>query len=184
MDTWNDRWRYLAGLAVCAVLGWFAFVRGTNVPILSLADLGVHELGHLLTYVFPDLVTAMMGSITQVLVPWALAGFFLAVRRDVFAATFCLAWAGTSAQNASVYIADAPYRALPLIGGEHDWDFVLGRLDVMERAADIANAVRWGGLILLLVGASLCLAGLLLETRAAARPQVPYRGLASPPRVL
>jgi hypothetical protein len=40
-------WTGAAGAAVCFVLGWFAFVRGTSVPVLSLADLGVHELGHL-----------------------------------------------------------------------------------------------------------------------------------------
>ena len=72
--------------------------------------------------------------------PWALAGYFLAVRRDVLGGTLCLAWAGTSAHNASVYIADAPYEALPLIGGSHDWAFLLGpqSFDVLHRATDIA----------------------------------------------
>lgn len=151
-------WKPLAGAAVCCALGWFAFVRGVNVPVLALADLGVHELGHLLTYVFPDVVTTMAGSVLQVAVPWALAGYFLAVRRDVLGGAFCLAWAGTSAQNASVYIADAPWEALPLIGGSHDWAFVLGpqSFDVLHRAADIAAAVRLGGLVLLLNALVIC----------------------------
>ena len=37
----------------CAALGWFAFVRNTRVPLLSLADLGFHELGHMVMYVVP-----------------------------------------------------------------------------------------------------------------------------------
>src|SRR5213592_3143928 len=86
-------WRAVAALGACLVLGWFAFVRSRNVPLLSLVDLGFHELGHLLTYWLPDVVTAMMGSINQVLVPLGLATYFL-FRRDRLAGALCLAWAG------------------------------------------------------------------------------------------
>jgi hypothetical protein len=160
--TWRNTWRWLVGLAACGALGWWAFVRGTRVPLLSLVDLGFHELGHLLTYWLPDVITAMMGSINQVLVPVALAGYFL-WRRDRLAAGLCLAWAGTSAQAASVYVADAPYQALPLIGGEHDWAFVLGpeHFDVLNRAGLIASYVKGVGLLLWLAGTALCAAGLL-----------------------
>ncbi|HEV2756200.1 MAG TPA: hypothetical protein VG318_10560 [Actinomycetota bacterium] len=169
-------WQFVAGAAACCVLGWFAFVRGTNVPVLSLADLGFHELGHLLTYVFPDVVTAMMGSVTQVAVPWGLAAYFFVGRRDVFGGVFCLAWAGTSAQNASVYIADAPWESLQLIGGYHDWAFVLGpeHLDVLHRAADIAAVVRGGGLVMLLNALVISLAGAALSLRQPL-PAAPHR---------
>jgi hypothetical protein len=164
-------WRYIVGLGICAVLGWFAFVRGINVPLLNFVDLGFHELGHLLTYPFPDVVTAAMGSITQVLVPWGLAAYFLLVRRDTLGGVFCLAWAATSAQNASVYIADAPYQSLQLIGGEHDWAFVLGaeHLDALDRASTIASIVRGLGGLLLLAAVAICGLGLWfsLSTRPA-----------------
>ncbi len=68
---------------MCLVFGFYAFVRGTRVPLLRLADLGFHELGHLLTYTLPDVITAAMGSITRVLVPVGLAVYFLMVRRDL-----------------------------------------------------------------------------------------------------
>ena len=157
-------WQLLAGAASCCLLGWYAFARGTNVPVLGLVDLGFHELGHLLTYVFPDVVTAMMGSITQVAVPWGLAAYFFVMRGDFFGGSFCLAWAGTSAQNASVYIADAPWESLPLIGGSHDWAFVLGPegFDVLDRAADIAAVVKGAGLVMLLTALTICVAGLVL----------------------
>jgi hypothetical protein len=61
--------RSAAAAGACLVLGWFAFVRGTNVPLLSGVDLGFHELGHLLTRWLPFVIMLMAGSITQVLVP-------------------------------------------------------------------------------------------------------------------
>lgn len=162
-------WQLVAGAVACCVLGWFAFVRGTNVPVLALVDLGFHELGHLLTYVFPDVVTAMMGSITQVAVPWGLAAYFFVRRGDFLGGTFCLAWAGTAAQNASVYVADAPWQTLELIGGSHDWAFVFGHFDALDRAADVAGIVRGAGLAMLLTALAICVGGLLLATGSRAR---------------
>lgn len=56
------------------------------MPLLGLADLGFHELGHLLTYSLPDLATAMAGSAMQILVPLTLAAYFmLRAHRDLLA---------------------------------------------------------------------------------------------------
>lgn len=143
--------------AWCAALGWYAFVRSTRVPLLGWVDLGFHELGHLVMYVFPisQVLTAAMGSILQVAVPTGLAVYFAWWRRDALAGAVCLAWAATSLQDASVYIADAPSQALELIGGEHDWAYVLGSegFDRLDQAAAIARAVRATGLVLLVVAA-------------------------------
>ena len=160
-------WQLGTGAAICCVLGWFAFVRGVDVPVLGLVDLGFHELGHLLTYVFPDLVTALAGSVFQVAVPWGLAAYFFVGRRDMLGGVFCLAWAGTSAQNASVYIADAPWEYLQLIGGSHDWAFILGPegFDALHRTEEIAAVVRVGGLVMLLNALAICAAGLILSLR-------------------
>jgi hypothetical protein len=158
-------------IAACAVMGFIALVLRDRVPLLGLVNLGFHELGHLVTYPFPDLFTAMMGSITQVAVPAGLAAYFGWARRDPVAAGLCLAWAGSSAQEASVYIADAPYQDLPLIGGHHDWAFVLGRLGALDAADELATVVlflAWG---LVLGGIALC-ARPLFE-RAHAPPPAP-----------
>jgi hypothetical protein len=165
-----QRGRYLIGVGVCFLLGWVAFVRGSSVPLLALVDLGFHELGHLLTYPFPDVVTAMMGSIAQVAVPLGVALYFLFLRRERLGAALCLAWAATSAQNVSVYIADAPIQALPLLGeGMHDWAFVLGRFDAIDSAATIAAFVKGFGMILLFAGFALCVWSLLLDEAPATR---------------
>jgi hypothetical protein len=161
--------RYVAGIAGCALLGWFSVVRDVRVPLLGLVDLGFHELGHLLTYPFPDVVTASMGSIAQVAVPLGLAAYFGVLRRDTVGAGLCLAWAGTSARDAAVYVADAPYQQLELIGGEHDWAFVLGpeHLNALDAAGTIASVIRIAGTLLLLAGLGWCLRDLI---RALPRP--------------
>ena len=83
----------------------------------------------------------------------------------------CLAWAGTSAHEASIYIADAPYERLELIGGYHDWAFVLGP-GGPRRAWTRAGAGRraWStraGIALVVIGVAGCLARPLLWGRAA-----------------
>ena len=150
-------WRYPAGAAACLVLGLVAYLGDRRVPLLGWVDLGFHELGHLLTYPFPDPVTAMMGSVAQVGVPMGLAGYFWLRLRDPLAAGLCLAWAGTSARDVAVYVADAPYERLALIGGDHDWAFLLHRWDALDSAATIATGLRALGIVLIACGIAACL---------------------------
>jgi hypothetical protein len=155
----TPRWRHLAALVACLVLAWFPFVRHTRVPLLGLVDLGFHELGHLLTSWLPPIVTASMGSGTQLLVPIGLAAYFLVIRGDLAGGGVCLAWAATSAYDVAVYVADAPYERLPLIGGDHDWAFVLGELNLIDHAGAIAAALKVLGVLLLAGGIACCALG-------------------------
>ncbi len=165
-------WRSAPGIGACLVLGWLAFVRGTKIPVLWLVDLGFHELGHMLSEPLPEGLTAAMGSVTQICVPLGLALLFLLHRRDPLAAGVCLAWAATSAVDVSLYIADAPYERLQLIGGEHDWASLLGpeHLDALAAAHTIAAAVRGLAVILLIAGIALCLSDLALTPGTLRRP--------------
>ena len=148
-------------VAWCLLLGWISYGRGGQVPLLSLVDLGFHELGHLVTYVFSDTITAVMGSVTQVAVPLGLAAYFAWVRSDRIATSVCLTWAATSARNVSEYVRDAPFERLELIGGDHDWAFLLaGNLD---RAAPLADLVARFGFVLLVGAFVLALAVPFLE---------------------
>jgi hypothetical protein len=145
------RWAAVATSLWCAALAWVSYGLGRRVPLLSLVDLGFHELGHLVTYPLPwDVVTAAMGSTTQVAVPLGCALYFAFWRRDYVGAGVCTAWAGTSARDASVYVADAPYQRLELIGGEHDWAFILERH--LSWAAPLSRAVAVFGALLLVAG--------------------------------
>jgi hypothetical protein len=161
VESWKTLWRYVAGVIGCAVVGYFPFVSQRKVPLLGGVDLGFHELGHMLTYPFPDIISALMGSAFQVAVPLSLAAYFGLRRRDLLAAGLCLAWAGTSAVDVSVYIADAPFQRLPLIGGSHDWAYLLGpaAFDTMTGAAGIAGTVKVAGALLVLAGIGLCFRG-------------------------
>ena len=71
------------------------------------------------------------------------------------------AWAGTTLQDASVYIADAPVQALPLLfaGGTHDWGYILGpqQFDALDRAGEIAAFVHGAGVVVLVLGLCVCL---------------------------
>ena len=144
------------------VLGWFAFVKGERVPILGMVDLGVHEFGHLLFSWAPELVMVLMGNGTQSLLPLIAAACFVWFRRDWPAAGLCLAWCGTTLQDASVYIADAPYQRLTLLkeNSIHDWAYVLGaeQFYALDKAALIATCVKDVGLALLVSGFGICLA--------------------------
>lgn len=174
-SSWNTLWRYVAGAAACIVLGLLSFGGDDRVPLLAWIDLGIHESGHLATFWLPDIATAMAGSVAQVAVPLALGAYFAVRRRDPVGAALCLAWAGTSANASSVYVADAPTEALPLVGGGvHDWAFVLGPegFDAIMQAGAVASAVRGTGLVLVIAGVATCLAWPLLHgTGMRSRPR-------------
>jgi len=144
----------VATAVVCTFALWWAFGRGERVPLLWGVDLGFHELGHLLAAWMPGLLPPLAGTVAQVAVPLGLAGYFGFVRRQPLSCALMLAWAGTSAQNASVYIADAPTQYLPLLGGgRHDWAAILaGNLDA---AAPLAGTVWVAGLLFVLAGLAL-----------------------------
>jgi hypothetical protein len=154
------RWRRIADVAAalaCGAAVVWSFGLGERVPLLAAADLGFHELGHLVLGWAPGLIPPLAGSLFQVCVPLGLAFYFGFARREEFAASLLLAWAGTSAQNVSVYIADAPYERLQLIGGMHDWAWILGSTQHISWAAPLARTVWVFGLVCCLAGAAIAL---------------------------
>lgn len=150
------RWgRYAVAAVLAGAVAWFAFIAHREVPILDWFDLAVHEVGHMIMLFAPPMVMFLGGSVAQVAVPLALAWYFGLIRRDIAGGGFCLAWAGASAWDVSVYIADAPVQALPLVGaGEHDWAYLLGRsgFDAMHLADEIAGFVEFTGALLAVTG--------------------------------
>lgn len=153
--TW---YRSAAGVLFVLVIAWFPFVKEAEVPLLDYVDLGIHELGHMLMIPFGEVVHFMAGSVAQVAAPLGLAAYFLfSPRREWVGVGVCLAWAGTSAYDVSVYIADAPYERLQLIGGQHDWAYLLRHFGSLESADSIAGMVKSSGMLLVVAGALACL---------------------------
>lgn len=164
--------RWIAGLAAIGAMWWIAFEQHDRIPILTYVNFGIHELGHYLTYASSDLFTALMGSIAQVAVPLLLAAYFFLFRSDWVGAGLCLVWGATSALEVAAYVADAPTQKLQLIGGTHDWAFILGPegYDALGKSASLADTIRDGATAGLIAGFLLCLAsGLRGRGRASAR---------------
>lgn len=142
-------WTYgLAGVLVL-VAGWFAFIRGTRVPLLGMVDLAIHEAGHVFFLWAPRDLMLIMGNGFQALIPLVFAFAFVVRHRDLAGGAAALAWCATSLQDASVYIADAPYRRLPLLGPEssHDWWQLLGSHGWLDAADELARVVWLAGVL-------------------------------------
>ncbi len=154
---WRAHWKSGAAAVVAVVLLWIAFVAGNRIPLLGSFDLGIHELGHLITSPFGDVMSFVMGSGLQVLVPLGLAAYFWLWQRDAIFSGLLMAWGGTSMQDVSVYIADAPFQHLQLIGGTHDWWYLLSHFGKMSWANELSRGVWMLGLGLGLAGLGLIL---------------------------
>jgi hypothetical protein len=166
IDPTRRRAANAAALVVCVLALWWAFVVGERVPLLSYVDLGFHELGHLLFAWAPGATPALAGSIMQVGVPLGFALYFAFARHETYATALMLAWTGTAAQNVSVYVVDAPFRVLPLLGnGQRDWAFIFSSLGHVEWATPAAQAVILFGLVSALAGAGLAAYALLVRPR-------------------
>lgn len=121
-------------------------------------NLIVHEAGHAVFAWAGDWWHAAGGSILQLALPALMVwqGVAWANRAGT---QLALLWLGQSLVDVSVYAADAPTRALPLIGGlgaeNHDWWWMLIRLGKLAWADEIALAlvacavVCWAAMALL-----------------------------------
>lgn len=159
----------VASATAVVVLALLSVANRALVPFLWGVDLGIHEFGHMVTFWAPWRITAAAGSFFQVTVPFALGAYFLLARRRPLSAAVCLAWAGTSARNVAVYIADAPYQRLSLWGGDgalHDWAQQLAG-PAMQQAGALAGVVEASAWMLFAVALGLAAAPVVLGVRGA-----------------
>jgi hypothetical protein len=123
------------------------------------ANLVVHEAGHLLFGYLGQAMGVLGGTILQLLVPVAFTVYFVR-QGSRYSAAVTLFWAGQNMFNISVYIKDAPFMELPLVGvggGEcvHDWNFLLLKSGMLASAQAIGKLVY--GLGVLVVAAAVVL---------------------------
>ena len=169
ITAWQRWGRPLAAATAGAVIAWFPFLAGREVPLFDLFDLAIHEAGHLVAMPLPRLVMFLAGSVAQVAFPVGMAAYFGYRRRDGAAASFCLVWAGTAAWDVSVYAGDAVRQSLPLVGGgEHDWAYILGPrgFDVLPMTESVAGVIEATGAMLAIAGIGVALG---LAIRGGAR---------------
>ncbi len=121
--------------------------------LLDGVDLAIHETGHLVFGPFGEFVGFAGGTLFQLLMPMAFVIYFLR-RQDRYAASVALWWVGQNCGHIAVYVADARAQELPLVGGgEHDWEYLLGRMGLLAQDQAIARTITSIG-YLLVVGAA------------------------------
>ncbi|MBV1788421.1 hypothetical protein KQ940_10165 [Marinobacterium sp. D7] len=153
-------WGQVALFTAFFVWGWSFILGGIDwVSIggsfLHNANLPFHEFGHVLFSPFGRYMAILGGSLFQVLMPLGLMLAFILQRRDNFAASIMLWWCGQNFIDVSPYIADAPYRAIPLIRGMsedyHDWGNLLSMSGTLHRAGTYASLWFGTGVVLMLL---------------------------------
>lgn len=156
MNAKPQRWeviRHVAGVLACVAIGWFGIIEAVRIPILADVTYGFHELGHLMSWALPEAYRAMMGSLSQVLIPLGLAGYFLLFHRDFLGVSLMLAWTGVSAHETGRYIGDAVAQSMQISPYHHvhDWAFALGALGKTAAAGELAWIVQAAGLVCIFV---------------------------------
>ncbi len=116
--------------------------------IIHLFTLYIHEAGHFFFRILGENLYILGGSIMQVLAP--AAWLVVALRQGSRLAPVALFFTGESLVDVSIYIRDAEFRLLPLLGGSHtrhDWGVFLTQHDLLDWAVPLADVAFYGGLL-------------------------------------
>ena len=157
-------WARLALLAYLAYAGARHLFEPTYRSWFGGITLVFHEMGHLLFSWFGNTLMLLGGSIMQLLVPAAAAGYLLRKQGDYFGFAVGGAWLSFSMWELGLYIWDAPRETLPLVGfgdhPQHDWGTLLTRWHLLNHSDVIAWLVRAAAFVCwastLALGAWLC----------------------------
>jgi hypothetical protein len=154
------RWAVIAWATFYASFLLYVFHTHSGFLFIDLANLVVHEGGHLLFGWFGPTLGLWGGTLLQWLVPFLLAAYFW-VQRKTSAFVFCAFFFFENWLYTATYMADARAMILPLVtaGGdpehvEHDWNTIFTSLGVLQYDTTIAGVVRflgWCGMILVVV---------------------------------
>jgi len=152
---------------VLAVYGGFLILHPGHYGWLDSLDLAIHEFGHPLFGLFGEFIGVLGGTLMQLLTPAIFVAYFWR-QGDRHAAMVALWWVAQNLWNVSVYVQDARVEELPLVGGgEHDWNYLLGALGLLNQDQVIGGAVRLAGV---LVYAWSCLGGWTYASERAEPP--------------
>lgn len=155
---------------------------GDHGSFMHRVHLVFHEAGHALLFWAPPILTSLGGTLGQLIVPLALAVAFAVKNRDGFAASVCGWWLGHSLVDVAPYINDARTLRLMLLGGGtgdeiegHDWNFILGQLDLLKMDVRLAHGVLLSGRLIMVVALLAAVLFVVRECLIRLRPGVPGR---------
>lgn len=119
------------------------------VFLIDHANLLFHEAGHPIIGVFSSRLEPYGGTIGQLVFPIVLAVSFWRKEQPLsFAGS--LIWFFENWLNIARYMADARAQELPLVGGgDHDWNTIFDRWNVLAydtRIATFVKIIGWSGM--------------------------------------
>jgi hypothetical protein len=151
-EEWRPTSRYSAAAWVVFYAGFLAYAFSQHGAFLfiDLANLVVHEGGHLLFGWFGPTLGLWGGTILQWLVPILLAAYFF-TQRQATAFAFCTFFFFENWLYTATYMADARAMVLPLVTAgdsdyiEHDWHTIFSSLGVLQYDTKIAAVISFLG---------------------------------------
>ena len=156
-------WGRAALAALLFLWGWrflLSSVAGDYVAqsFMHWINLPFHEAGHVLFSPLGEFMRTLGGTLGQLLIPAICLGTFVLRNRDPFGASVALWWLAENFMDIAPYIADARSGELLLLGGVtgrdvpgyHDWENILGTLDLMRHDILFGNLSYAFGRILML----------------------------------
>src|ERR1700727_3168455 len=174
-DSWIERlpvleeldqpWEPFPRVALFAWVAFYLFFlyqQSHNGPLPGLMNgvfVPIHEGGHLLFRIAGEFLMVAGGTFLQLFAPFALAVYFV-FRRQPQGVAFCIFFFFQQFLPISTYMADARAQDLPLLTvGDaeyviHDWNYLFGKLGVLEHDIQIASAVRaigWLGMFAVVI---------------------------------
>lgn len=153
-----DRVPQAALIAWIIFYGFFLYQAARGAGILLLMDavfILIHEGGHILFRFFGEYISAAGGTFLQLAVPLMLATYFF-FQRQAQGVAFCLFFLFEQFLPIATYMADARAQELPLLtigDGDyviHDWNYLFGKLGLLQHDTQIAATVRligWTGML-------------------------------------
>jgi hypothetical protein len=149
------RWALVAWVIFYALFLGYVFHSHGDFLFIDMANLVVHEGGHLLFGWFGPTLGLWGGTLLQWLVPFLLAAYFF-TQRQTSGFAFCSFFFFENWLYTGTYMADARAMLLPLVTVgdpdhvEHDWNTIFSSLGVLQYDTTIAGVIRllgWCGMI-------------------------------------
>jgi hypothetical protein len=179
-EDWRATSRYSVAAWLIFYIGFliYAFSKHGDFLFIDLANLVVHEGGHMLFGWFGPTLGLWGGTILQWLVPLLLAAYFFS-QRQTTAFAFCSFFFFENWLYTATYMADARAMVLPLVTAgdsdyiEHDWHTIFTNLGVLQYDTKIAAVVSFLGWLGMLATVTWLVRQILKQTEA--QPDVPPR---------
>ncbi len=132
--------------------------------------LPIHEAGHFLFRFFGRTLHILGGSFWQVM--FMVIWFVIALRQRSQTAPVAAFFVGENLMDVSLYVRDAQFMALPLLGGDssgHDWKNLLTMWDAVSSAETIADILYFAGWV---IAAGAIVAGIFMAVYRFTNPVV------------